>query len=324
MQLPFLLSGPYGSLVNEREHTSLDELFRRDNIDPIRTALRDYKLADVNQPVTPTFGASARGPRPGVFTSEMRRWNTNAGFLTKQEFPNSTPLGSVAPLLDTCGHDDKEWATVRHQVEVARRAHTHQLEAQRDAQICAVLLEAAHDFYEAIGFVLAAGDTGMQRAIVSFQPTKKGLPRNAETCLSYPDIADRLRSHSQGTLRVDIGLNCDNYDGIEQALRDNPAGTFAAVYPNQCAVPLGDHGEEFWGLANKNHLRTAAEESKFQMLRQRYALPRDRILRILLLCREKSVESMGLCCGANPEHIRALGEMMKATHPASQPQPLLA
>ncbi|MEQ1849506.1 MAG: homocysteine S-methyltransferase family protein [Candidatus Peribacteraceae bacterium] len=316
---PHLLSGPFGSYINDRHHMSVEELFRREEIDPIRAALREYRASGVNQSVTPTFGASARGTAPGPFTSDKKRWNTEAAFLTQLEFPNKLPFGSVAPLLDTCGHDDRAWAMVQHQVEVARRAHTPQIQALYDGGIRSVLAEAVHDYYEAIGFVKAASDTGMHRAIVSFQPTKKGMPRNSETCLSYNDILDRLRLQHSGNTHVDIGLNCDNYDGIHDALDGNPAGTFALVYPNQCAVPAGSDGERFWELANKNHERTQIEEKEFQKLRLSYAIPQTRILQLLTLAQKNLVECVGFCCGATPEHTRQLHQMLQAMPSDAQP-----
>ncbi len=314
---PEILSGPFGSLLNDMHGISTREAFSGEHFDYIRSALHAYRTAGVTQPVTPTFGAAARGIRGGRFTEELRDWNQLAAQFTHEVFPGTEPLGSIAPLLDTSGTDDSAWAALSDRSSRARRIHLPQLEALRDAGIGGALAEAVHDFDEAEGIVRAASDAGMRRVIVSFEPTALGVPNNTLQIRSYDEVADRLREASRGKIEACIGMNCGNADQIISLLGDARQGTFAAVYPNHSVIPHDEKGARFRTLADLNHERTDEQELEFDQLRRLFQISDMQLQRLTSLGGALDVKYLGLCCGSGPHDIRELAARIHTSTPVS-------
>lgn len=309
-QTPEVLSGPFGSLLNDLHGISTRDAFRNQQFDAIRSALQAYRNGGVTQPVTPTFAAAARGVDGGKFTDELLHWNQLAAQFTHEVFERQ-PLGSVAPLLDTSGGDDARWSTLPNRQDRAKRIHTPQMEALRDGGVAGVLGEAFHDFDEAAGFVKAAEASGMHDAIVSFEPTARGIPNNALDIASYDEVADRLREMTRGKLDVSIGMNCGNADQILGILEASKAGTFSAVYPNHAVIPHDESGALFRSLADLNHERNAAEEQEFQRLRRLFEISDTQLSKLVALGGKLDIKYLGLCCGASPKDTAALAERLQ-------------
>lgn len=312
---PEILSGPFGSLLNDLHGVSTRDAFRQQHFEWIKNALRAYKDGGVTQPVTPTFAAAARGIHGGKFTEELREWNQHAAKFTHEVFERQ-PLGSIAPLLDTSGGDDIAWSVLPHRQDRSARIHTPQMQALRDGGVGGVLGEAFHDFDEAAGFVKAAERSGMREAIVSFEPTAKGLPNNALDIASYDEVADRLRELTRGKIDVAIGMNCGNADQILEILEASKAGTFSAVYPNHAVIPHNDLGTEFRRLGDLNHERGEAQERRFQELRRLFEISDPQLSRLTALSRELGVKYLGLCCGAAPKDTASLAARLRRATPA--------
>lgn len=318
---PEILSGPFGSLLNDLHGVSTRDAFRQEHFEWIRNALRAYKNGGVTQPVTPTFGAAARGVNGGMFTDELLHWNQLASQFTHEVFERQ-PLGSVAPLLDTSGGDDGAWSVLLNRQERALRTHAPQMQALRDGGVTGVLGEAFHDFDEAAGFVKAAERTGMHDAIVSFEPTRQGLPNNALGIRSYDEVAGRLRDIARGRIGVAIGMNCGNADQILNLLEESSAGTFSAVYPNHEVIPHDEHGALFRRLADLNHQRTPPQEQEFQRLRAVYEVSERQLSRLVRLGGALNVQYLGLCCGTSPKDTAALAARVRESTLAGAPQSL--
>ena len=299
---------------------STREAFSDGHFDHVRSALHAYKTAGVTQPVTPTFGAAARGIRGGGFTEELREWNQLAAQFTHEVFEGTEPLGSIAPLLDTSGTDDGAWSALSNRPDRARRIHVPQLQALRDAGIGGGLAEAVHDYDEAEGLVLAGMDAGMKRMIVSFEPTRNGVPNNTLGIQSYEEVANRLRDLARGKIDAQIGLNCGNGDQIMSLLGDSKPGTFAAVYPNQCVIPHDDRGARFRELADLNHERNDEQELEFDSLRRVFQISDTQLQRLVSLGGELDVKYLGLCCGSGPHDIRELAARVRLATPDAVPQ----
>lgn len=307
---PEVLSGPFGSLLNDLHGVSTREAFRTEQFDRIRDALRAYKKGGVTQPVTPTFAAAARGIHGGKFTEELLHWNQIASQLTHEVFERQ-PLGSVAPLLDTSGGDDAAWSALSGRQDRAMRIHTPQMQALRDGGVGGVLGEAFHDFDEAAGFVKAAERSGMHSAIVSFEPTVRGLPNNALEIASYDEVADRLRDLTRGKLDVAIGMNCGNADQILDILERAQEGTFAAVYPNHSVIPHNSDGERFRHLGDLNHSRNPDQNAEFTRLRKLFEISDTQLSKLVTLGGELNIKYLGLCCGASPKDTAALARRIE-------------
>ncbi len=317
---PEILSGPFGSLLNDLHGISTREAFSGQHFDHIRSALDAYRVAGVTQPVTPTFGAAGRGINGGRFTEELRNWNQLAAQFTHEVFPGSEPMGSIAPLLDTSGTDDAAWAVRIDRPHIARRIHTPQLEALRDAGIGGALAEAVHDFDEAAGLVQAAADVGMRRIIVSFEPTMHGVPNNTLQIKSYDEVADRLRDISHGRIEACVGMNCGNADQIIDLLASSKRGTFAAVYPNHSVIPHNEFGTRFRELADLNHERSDVQELEFERLRKLFEISDGQLSKLTSLGGELGVQYLGLCCGSGPHDIRELAARVRVATPTAVPQ----
>jgi betaine-homocysteine S-methyltransferase len=78
--------------------------------------------------------------------------------------------------------------------------------------------------------------------------------------------------------------------------------------------------------------RTTEKEQTFQSFRvndkqvfptklERFLMDRDEVAEFALLARELGIEYIGLCCGAQPYHIRAMAEALGRTPPASKYSP---
>ncbi len=322
---PEVLSGPFGSLLNDLHSVSTREAFAQERFDWIRDALRAYKEEGlVDQPVLPTFAAAPRGIRGGRFTDEHLHWNQIAAQLTHEIFQRPA-FGSYAPLLDTSGGDDIAWSLLTQRQERAMRIHTPQMQAQRDAGVLNALGEAFHDFDEAAGFVKAAVRAGMHNVIASFEPTKRGLPNNALDIASYDEVAERLRDLTHGKIDVAIGMNCGNADQILEILEGSRRGTFSAVYPNHAVIPHNDLGAEFRTLGDLNHERDAEQERRFQELRHLFEISDHQLSKLVTLGGELDLKYLGLCCGASPKDTAALAARLRATTPDAVPlSPLVA
>lgn len=314
-----ILSGPFGSLLNDLHGISTRDAFRNQKFDAICSALQAYRNGGVTKPVTPTFAAAARGVHGGRFTEELRHWNQLAAQFTHEVFARQ-PLGSIAPLLDTSGGDDAKWSTLPNRQDRAQRIHTPQMEALRDAGVAGVLGEAFHDFDEAAGFVKAAEASGMHDAIVSFEPTARGIPNNALDIASYDEVADRLREMTRGKLDVSIGMNCGNADQILGILEASKAGTFAAVYPNHAVIPHDESGALFRTLADLNHERSPEQEQEFQRLRRLFEISDAQLSKLVNLGGELNIKYLGLCCGASPKDTAALAERLRNATLVGAPQ----
>ena len=313
---PEILSGPFGSLLNDLHGISTREAFSSKHFEQIRSALHAYRVAGVTQPVTPTFGAAARGVNGGRFSQELEEWNQLAAQFTHEVFPGREPLGSIAPLLDTSGTDDAAWSAKTNRSDAARRIHLPQLQALRDAGIGGALAEAVHDFDEATGIVNAAADAGMQRVIVSFEPTERGLPNNAIDIQSYDEVASRLHDIARGRIQACIGMNCGNADQIIDLLSASKPGTFAAVYPNHSIIPHNETGARFRELADLNHERTDSQELEFDGLRRLFQISDAQLQRLSELGGELGVRYLGLCCGSGPHDVRELAARVRIATPA--------
>lgn len=314
-----ILSGPFGSLLNDIHGISTRDAFRNGHFDKIRDALRAYKDGGVTQPVTPTFAAAARGIHGGRFTEEMREWNQHAAQFTHEVFARQ-PLGSVAPLLDTSGGDDTAWSALPNRQNRAHRIHTPQMQALRDGGVGSVLGEAFHDFDEAAGFVKAAEGAGMHEAIVSFEPTALGLPNNALDIQSYDEVADRLRDLTRGNVNVAIGMNCGNADQILEILEGSKSGTFRAVYPNHSVIPHGADGNTFRALGDLNHARNAEQNAEFARLRKLFEISDAQLSKLVALGDELDIKYLGLCCGASPKDTAALSRRVRESTLVGAPQ----
>lgn len=319
---PEILSGPFGSLLNDLHGISTRDAFRTGRFDEIRSALQAYSQSGVTQPVTPTFGAAARGIRGGRFTTELRDWNQLGAQFTREVF-GKEPFASVAPLLDTSGTDDAAWQMLQDTQGRAKGIHTPQLEALHDAGIKFVLGEAVHDFDEAVGLVQAAENTGMKEVIVSFEPTKHGVPNNRVNISSYAEVLQRLQDSTRGKIDARIGMNCGNANQILQILGASEAGTFAAVYPNQSVIPHDENGTLFRTLADLNHTRTPDQEKEFQRLRRIYEISDVQLSRMAKLGRELGVDYIGLCCGASPTDTAHLASRVRTATPDADQRELL-
>lgn len=320
---PEILSGPFESLLNDLYGVSTRDAFKQGDFDRIRKALRAYKNGGVTQPVLPTFAAAPRGIHGGKFTNEYLEWNQLAAQLTHEIF-ECPAFGSYASLLNTSGNDDSAWSSLTKRPERAMRIHIPQMESQRDAGVVKGLGEAFHDFDEAAGFVRAAVRTDIYSVIISFEPTKRGLPNNALNIASYDEVADKLRDIAQGKLEFSIGMNCGNADQILGILEASKRGTFAAVYPNHAVIPHDELGEEFRRLADLNHERNDEQEQRFQQLRALFEITDAQLSKLVTLGGELDVKYLGLCCGASPIDIAALAERVGKATPASDLQSLHA
>jgi len=305
-----ILSGPFGSLLNDIHGISTRDAFRNEHFDKIRDALRAYKDGGVTQPVTPTFAAAARGIHGGRFTEEMREWNQYAAQFTHEVFDRQ-PLGSIAPLLDTSGGDDTAWSATPNRQDCAHRIHTPQIQALRDGGVGGVIGEAFHDFDEAAGFVKAAERAGMHDAIVSFEPTVRGLPNNTLEIASYDEVVDRLRDLTRGRLNVAIGMNCGNADQILEILERSKSGTFSAVYPNHSVIPHSADGDTFRALGDLNHARNARQNGEFARLRKLFEISDIQLSKLVALGGELNIKYLGLCCGASPKDTAALSRRVQ-------------
>ncbi len=304
---PKVLSGPFGSLLNDLHGISTKDAFGKEKFQWILGALHAYKESGVTQPVTPTFGAGPRGVDGGTFSEEQFHWNVSAVELTRKVFgDNAEIFGSIAPMLDTSGHDDQRWRSRGDQMGRSLRGHIDQMEALHDAGVFGILAEAVHDYNEALGIVIGAQRAGMKRVIVSFEPTREGVPNNNYGIESYDEVADRLRTASKGRVDVGTALNCGNADQIMAILGASKPGTFTAIYPNKAAIPAGHEGDRFRELADKNEARTTPENEEFARLRTVFDVSAAQVHKLITLCGLKDVPYVGLCCGSSPMDVRAI------------------
>lgn len=308
---PKVLSGPFGSLLNDLHGISTRDAFGKEKFQWVLDALHAYKNSGVTQPVTPTFGAGPRGVDGGAFTEEQFDWNVSAVELTRKVFgDNAEVFGSIAPMLDTSGHDDERWRSRGDQMGRSLRGHMGQMEALHDAGVFAILAEAVHDYNEALGIVIGAQRAGMKRVIVSFEPTGEGVPHNNYGIASYDEVLDRLRAAGKGKVDVGTGLNCGNAHQIMDILEASKAGTFTAVYPNKADVSADAVGNRFRELADKNERRTVSENLEFDALRRTFDVSAAQVHKLIALCGAKEVPYLGLCCGSSPEDIRAINQQL--------------
>ncbi len=318
---PEFLSGPAGSLLVQRYNISTQQAFREGRTDIVGEILRDYRNSGVTAPVVPIFGASPRDLNGREFTPEHRDWIAAAADLTHEIFPESKPFGSVAPILDTSDHDNEAWRNTPNQSDVARRNFVFPFEEMCDRNISRVLAEAVHDMHEATGLVLAGRETGMEEVLVSFEPTKQGLPNHANGLGSYAEVLDCLNDIGRGDVNVGIGLNCGNGLQIFEILKKESPHTFRAIYPNRAAIPHGEEGNRFRFLADKNEQRTRDEQREFDELCRIHDVT-SQLRGMILLCEAKGVENISLCCGATPDDIRAIRQAL-ITHSSSPQSPLV-
>lgn len=317
---PRILSGPFGSLLNDHYNISTQAAFRQQKFDWIKNALAAYRDGGVTQPVTPTFGAAARGVDGGRFTDELLEWNQLAVQFTREEFSGREPFASVAALLNTSDHKNADWfaKSVRH--DRATRIHTPQVEALREAGILHGLGEAFHDMDDAGGFVTAAKNAGMRQLIVSFEPTERGVPNSTNGVGSYREVLERLQDLSHGKIDVCIGLNCGNADQILDLVASSGAGTLSAVYPNHSVIPHNEEGDRFRALGDLNDQRTPEQNIEFGILRRRFEITDEQLAKLVTLGGELNIPYIGLCCGAAPKDTAALSRRVRDSMLVADPQ----
>ncbi len=311
-----ILSGPFGSQVREACGLSTQQVFAQKRFDIARAILLGNKKAGTSAPVTPTWGANVRGLDDQEFTPELRDWNVHAAKVTRQVFDGQDAYGSLAPLLETSGKDDSHWkglGTPAQRRQWAYRRHEPQIRTLAGAGVTKILLEAGRYLDEGKALARLAEDYGAQEIVWSFEAHNGKVPSldPRQEPLTFEQARNEIALATRGNIRVGVGINCVSADDCLRALDREPAGTFAAVYPNKAKIGSGEKTARFLALSQQT-VRPEADEVEFLQLRDELHTS-DRELRELALCAlQARARILGICCGGTPDDVRVLRDAMDA------------
>lgn len=248
LKLEGVNQGPFGSLVREKfgvDNSDPEALFSERGQEALRWALKQYRKAGATIGGAPTFRLTDHrvsghqdweydARRQLHLSPTTRDRNRAAVEIAKAVYGTRTPVvGLLAPISDTSGGHDKEWAALGDkQVDWAIQRQTPQMEALSDAGIDAFWCEAFRYRNEAIAVARIARELAAEVLVICFEANGKGFPDpSVEKDCKFMDIKEELQSEAGDDTEVLIGANCTGVSNINGVWERGDR--VDVVYPNE-------------------------------------------------------------------------------------------
>jgi betaine-homocysteine S-methyltransferase len=176
---------------------------------------------------------------------------------------------------------------------------------------------------EGVDFVISETNDYLGEALIALEVTQAlGLPAMVTLAPTQPErtrdgyeYAEACRILSEAGAQI-VGLNCDRgpqtmlplITGIREAV-DCAVAIQPVPYRTDVAAPTMET------------LRSAEGERAFPIALEPFGCTRFEMASFALTARELGVNYVGICCGAGPQHVRAMAEALGREVPAGKYSP---
>lgn len=314
LELKGVNQGPFGSLVREKygiDNSNPDALFSEEGQKALTWALSQYRNTGATIGGAPTF----RLTDFRVSDEEDWRYNDSASFhlsdqtkdrniiaakIARAVYGNNMPVvGLLAPISDTSGGHDKEWAGLGdNQTAWAIQRQFPQMRVLKGANIDIFWCEAFRYVNEAIAVATLARTLSARALVVNFEVNENGIPDPAFRGRKFIDTKMELQRKAGDNVEVLVGANCTGISNIRKIWELGDRVDVA--YPNE--LDLSPDTKLELSRLIESPEDTEDPKTAIQRIINDHRTRFEDVVQFWKDAVQNGVKIMGGCCGTTPEH----------------------